>query len=439
MTVPTRPDGHEISWFGQPPGLTILFMTEMWEKFSYYGMRALLVLYMTKALAIPQARSSDIYGDYIMAAYLTPFLGAACADAFLGRRRAVLFGGVIMAAGHFMMAVPSLFYWALGTIALGNGFFLPNLPSQVRGLYEPHDRRLSSAYNVYYLGINLGAFLSALVCPILADTLGWHWGFAAAGVGMTLGVVIYGLGGRYLPSDAVVRERARAAGATASPVTGAGVAGRLLLLAGIVAVVVIFRGAYEQQGNTINLWADANVERPVLFGWTVPAAVFQSINPAVVILFTPVLVWWWLRRARVGREPGLIAKMATGAAITASAFVMVAAAAWLAEQSGVKTSWIWLAAFLILMTIGELYLLPVGLALFGRLAPERFGSLTIAIWFGAIALGSKFAGWLGERWGVTSHSGFFLLMAACALFSGALLLVFRGPVRKATDAAASGS
>jgi len=419
-------------WFGQPPGLTILFLTEMWEKFSYYGMRALLVLYMTKDLGIPQARSSEIYGHYVLAAYLSPFLGAFVADRLIGRRKAVIFGGLVMAAGHFMMAFPALFYPALATIAFGNGFFLPNLPSQVRGLYRPTDPRLSSAYSVYYIGINLGAVLAGVVCGVLYKEYGAHWGFGAAGVGMTLGVLVYSLGGHWLPKEAEVRAQAERTGRV-SPSKPGDIARRLLMLGAIVLVVIIFRGAYEQQGNTISLWSDHDVQRPVLFGWEIPAPVFQSLNPAVVMLATPLLVWWWISQAKRGREPSLMVKMTTGAVITAISFLMIAAVAWFDAKAGVKTSWLWLAGFLALMTLGELYLLPVGLALFGRLAPERFGSLTIALWFGAIGLGSELAGRLGAYWSVLSHAEFFVLMAGCAFLAGVLLLIFDRPVRRTVE------
>src|SRR5450432_962064 len=196
------------TWFGQPRGLTILFLTEMWEIFSYYGMRALLVYYMTKQLLIGQERASIIYGTYTAMAYFTPIFGGLIADKWLGKRRAVIIGGSIMAAGHFMMTFEPLFYLALGTIALGNGLFLPSLPSQIDGLYRPDDPRRGWAYNVYYVGINIGGFLAPLVCGTLGEFYGWHWGFGAAGVGMLTGLVIYIRGGKYLPEQKpVVRNR----------------------------------------------------------------------------------------------------------------------------------------------------------------------------------------------------------------------------------------
>src|SRR6202046_303667 len=198
---------NQQTWFGQPRGLTILFLTEMWEIFSYYGMRALLVYYMTKQLLIGQEKASFIYGIYTATASFTPILGGVIADRWLAKRRAVIIGGSIMAAGHFMMAFEPSFYFALATIALGNGLFLPSLPSQINDLYRADDPRRSWAYNVYYVGINLGGFLAPLVCGTLGEFYGWHWGFGAAGVGMLLGLVIYILGGKYLPGqDRTVKQ-----------------------------------------------------------------------------------------------------------------------------------------------------------------------------------------------------------------------------------------
>ena len=209
---------NQPTWFGQPRGLTILFLTQMWEIFSYYGMRTLLVYYMTKQLLIGQEKASFIYGTYTAMAYFTPILGGVIADRWLGKRRAVIIGASIMAAGHFMMAFEPSFYLALATIALGNGLFVPSLPSQINDLYRPDDPRRSWAYNVYYVGINLGGFLAPLVCGTLGEFYGWHWGFGAAGVGMLAGLVIYILGGavpaRTSPGGAQDRRRRPPACAT---------------------------------------------------------------------------------------------------------------------------------------------------------------------------------------------------------------------------------
>jgi POT family proton-dependent oligopeptide transporter len=430
MTAIAADAASEPQWFGQPRGLTILFLTEMWEKFSYYGMRALLVYYMTKQLMIPQAQSSLIYGGYTAFAYFTPLVGAVIADQWLGRRRAVIIGGAVMALGHFMMTYPPLFYPALATIALGNGLFLPSLPSQVNSLYPPRDPRRASAYNIYYAGINLGAFLSSIVCGWLGETFGWHWGFGAAGIGMLAGLVIYTWGGRYLPPQGMPARRGRAQNAAPPPAWEQGAGARIALLVAITVVVVLFRGAYEQSGNTVALWADEGIDRAIGAGRQIPMTWFQAINPLAVMVFTPFIVGRWTRLAKRGRESSSMVKMALGAAGVGVSFLLAAAITWWAAKAGVRAHWIWLVAFNLVLTVGELYILPVGLGLFGRLAPQRIAALTIAIWFAPIFVGNLLAGYLGTFWSRLTHAEFFAMIGAVAFASAALLLVFDRPARR---------
>ncbi|HLI66250.1 MAG TPA: peptide MFS transporter [Caulobacteraceae bacterium] len=418
-------------WFGQPRGLTILFLTEMWEQFSFFGMRALLVYYMTKQLMIAQGQASLIYGLYAAGVYFTPIVGGAIADRWLGRKRAVVLGGAIMACGHFMMAFEGLFYPALVTIAVGNGFFLPSLPSQIDDLYAPDDPRRRSAYNVYYVGINIGAFLAPLVAGTVGEVFGWHWGFTVAGVGMVTGLVIYLAGGRYLPPEPARGPQARAAASRAS---GPEVRRLFLLLIAIAAVIVVFRGAYEQNGNTIALWTDEGVDRHVFGSFYVPRTWFQSLNPLVVFLFTPVLVSRWTRLSKTGREPASIIKMVIGAIIMGVSFAALGAVAWYCGAHGLKASWLWLVAFFVAMTTGELYILPVGLGLFGRLAPEGLSATTIATWFFAGFLGNLLAGWIGSFWDRMDHGLFFIVTGAVAGLAAALLFALAAPARRAERA-----
>ena len=421
-------DDRKQQWFGQPPGLTILFLTEMWMQFSFFGMRTLLVYYMLKELLIPQDRSSLIYGGYAAAVYFTPIFGGVISDRWLGRRNAVVIGGVLMAAGHFMMIFPALFFPALAAIALGNGFFLPSLSSQIRFLYDDNDPRLASAYNVYYVGINLGAFLAPFVCGTLGEVYGWHWGFAAAGVGMVIGLLTYLAGGRWLPPDR------RATATTGRAPLGREDRQRLVLLIGVMAVVIIFRGAYEQNGNTIALWTDAGVDRHVAGGWQIPLTWFQSLNPLIIFIGTPPLVAYWTRLGRRGREPTSVAKMATGALITALAYALVAVVCFLAGPHA-RSSWIWLTVFFVVMTVGELFILPVGLGLFGRLAPRGFEATAIAIWFFAGFVGNLLAGWLGLFWSRLSEPAFFALIAVVAVVATLGLLPFVSPTARSEHAA----
>src|SRR5471032_3223595 len=266
--------------FGHPRALTFLFATEMWERFSYYGMRALLVLYMVKYLLAPQRAegvaglgafksalefmfgplatqplASQIYGFYTGLVYLTPIFGGLLADRVLGQRRTVILGAALMAVGHFMMAFEHLFLFALGFLILGNGAFKPNISTQVGRLYAPGDRRRDRAFSIFYVGINLGAFLAPLVCGTLGEEFGWHYGFAAAGVGMTTGLVIYLCAAPTLPPDALVKRE-----------TPGHPLGReeWLSIGAIMALMLpvsLYWGTYEQQGNTITLWADAFTDR----------------------------------------------------------------------------------------------------------------------------------------------------------------------------------
>jgi POT family proton-dependent oligopeptide transporter len=413
----------ERTWFGQPRGLTILFLTEMWEIFSYYGMRALLVYYMTKQLLIGQERASVIYGTYTAMAYFTPIFGGVIADRWLGKRRAVIIGGGIMAAGHFMMTFEPWFYAALATIALGNGLFLPSLPSQIDALYRAEDPRRGRAYNVYYVGINIGGFLAPLVCGTLGELYGWHWGFGAAGVGMLAGLLIYVLGGKYLPEPGADRQRT----ARVPERSPGGYRATFLLLVAIVLAVTVFRGVYEQIGNTVALWADTGIDRTT--AWTtIPMTWFQSLNPLLVFVMTPALLAVWRRRADAGYEQSSLQKMTVGAVLVAAAYLLLAVVAFEAGTS--RADWLWLALFFLVFTLGELYILPTGLGLFARLAPVGFGATTMAIWFLAIFSGSLAAGVIGTLWSHMSHALYFAVLAIIAGVAAALLYALDGPTRR---------
>lgn len=410
------------TWFGQPRGLTILFLTQTWELFSYYGMRTLLVYYMTRQLMFAQEKASFVYGAYTAMAYFTPILGGAIADRWLGKRNAVVIGGTIMAVGHFVMAFEPLFYLALATIALGNGLFLPSLPSQINDLYAADDPRRGRAYNVYYVGLNIGGFLAPLVCGTLGELYGWHYGFGAAGIGMCLGLGVYLAGRRYLPPEA-----ARRVPAPPSPADARHARRRVWwLLLGVGVAATIFRGAYEQIGNTLPLLIDTGVNR-VVAGVTIPMTWFQSLNPLLVIGMTPLLLLHWRRRADAGRETSPALRMAIGALIVAAAYMLLAAATGLAGDA--RIGWGWLVAFFVVLTLGELYILPTGLGLFAKLAPPRLGATTVASWFLAIFSGSLLAGLVGTLWSRASHSGFFLLLAGLAVLAAALLWRLDRPIR----------
>jgi len=429
MTQAADQSGAARDWFGHPAGLTILFLTETWTQFSYFGMRAILVWYMTKELLIGQQHASLIYGYYAAAFYFTPIFGGVIADRLLGKYRAVVLGAVLMALGHFMMTFENLFYPAMAAVALGNGFFLPSLSSQINHLYREGDPRLASAYNIYYVGINLGAFVAPIACGWLGETYGWHWGFGLAGIGMLIALVTYVSGRRYLPAEQQFVQRTVKSEAPRK--LEAAFRTRFALLIGVMLAVVVFRGAYEQNGNSIATWTDIGIDRALGTGYLIPMAWFQSINPLLIILLTPVYVAVWTRLARRGREPSSVKKMVIGAIVVGLSYVLCGLAAHFSVLEHVRTSWIWLALYFVVLTVGELFILPVGLGLFGRLAPKGFEATAIAVWFFAGFAGNLLAGWIGTLWSDLSTPIFFAVVAAVAGIAAVLLLPFERPAARA--------
>lgn len=439
--------------FGHPRGLTFLFGTEMWERFSYYGMRAVLVLYMVKYLLHPeqsgaviglaalktalesvlgpldpQPFASQIYGLYTGLVYFTPILGGLLADQLLGQRRTVIIGAALMAVGHFLMAFQSLFLLALLTLILANGAFKPNISTQVGGLYGSGDPRRDRAYSIFYVGINLGAFFAPLVCGTLGEKVGWHYAFTAAGVGMLFSLAIYLRGQRHLPREAARRRAAQ----DRQPLTGSDLRGVLALIT-LCLPVVFFWATYEQQGNTISLWADGFTDRHVSLGsWQgeIPTTWFQSLNPFMIFAFTPLVVGFWAWQAKKSAEPSTIVKMALGCLCVALANLVLAFAAWHAGD-GVKASWLWLFLYFAIVTTGELYLSPIGLSLVSKIAPRQMLSLLMGVWLATSFVGNLTAGWLGGFWSGMEKTEFFLMIAAIAGAAAVVIAAFNRPLRSA--------
>jgi POT family proton-dependent oligopeptide transporter len=435
-------------FLGHPKGLAFLFTTEMWERFSYYGMRALLVLYMTKYVLLAghaggivglagfksaleavfgpldtQPLSSQIYGFYTALVYLTPIFGGLLADRVLGQRRTVIVGATLMAIGHFLMAVEQLFLLALLVLILGNGAFKPNISTQVGWLYPPGDHRRDRAYSIFYVGINIGAFLAPLVCGTLGEKAGWHYGFAAAGVGMLIGLAIYLYAMPLLPPDALAK--AKAADVERQPLSRDDWRGVTAILALFIPTALFF-ATYEQGGNTIALWADGNTDRTInVFGLTaeIPTTWFQAFNPFMIAAFTPFVVALWTRQAAKGSEPSTISKMALGCAGAALSYLVMAAAAWHAGAG--KASWLWLFAYFVIITVGELYLSPVGLSLVTKIAPARILSMMMGVWLATSFVGGFLAGWLGSFYSGMPKPDFFLMIAAIAALAAAAIFVAR--------------
>ena len=402
--------------FGHPPGLTVLFATQMWAEFSYFGLQSLLVYYMTERLGFSQARSSLIYGAYGAAAFFSPFFGGMSADRWLGRTRSVVIGGALMMFGHFAMASEALLFPALALVALGNGLFLPPLAVQVGGLYREDDPRRAHAFSAYYMGINLGGFLAPLVCGSLGELLGWHWGFAAAGFGMLIGLFVYLACASTLPQEPVLRPVSRRVGEGLS----ADERRSLLLVAYIVSVVILFRLAYEQSGNVIALWVKNQTDRHV-GSFEIPATWFQSINPLLIIALTPVLVRVWARLETGSGRADLLGRMSLGCIISSVALLVMVVAALHWSHAGRPVSVGWVVAYFVLLTIGELMVIPVGLSLMSSLAPARVAAMTMGAWYIAKFLGSLLAGFMGALWGAVPPAAFFgagalAVLAAAGLF-----------------------
>lgn len=441
--IPEHNQGARAEIFGHPRALAYLFATEMWERFSYYGMRALLVLYMVKYLLDPQRAgdvaglasfkamlksifgplatqplASQIYGFYTGLVYLTPILGGLLADRVLGQRRTVIIGATLMAIGHFMMAFEQLFLFALGFLILGNGAFKPNISTQVGFLYPPGDRRRDRAFSIFYVGINLGAFLAPLVCGTLGEEIGWHYGFAAAGVGMTLGLVIYLFATPNLPKDAFARRAA-----PQQPLDRSAWQSIIALLL-LFAPVSLFWATYEQQGNTIALWADQFTDRHIL-GAEIPVTWFQAFNPFMIFAFTPLIVAFW--RWQELREHSTVAKLAIGCLLNALAYLVMVVAAWNAD--GGKASWLWLFAYFVVITVGEIYLSPTSLSLVTKIAPMSLLSMMMGVWLSTSFVGGFLAGYLGTFWSSMGRGNFFLMLALLSSAAGGAIILLRRPLR----------
>ena len=417
--------------FGHPPGLTVLFTTQMWAEFSFFGLQALLVYYMTKHLGFSQAKSSLIYGAYGAAAFFSPLFGGIIADRWLGRTRSVIIGGTLMMFGHFAMAFESLLFPALVLVAIGNGLFIPPLATQVGSLYADRDPRKPYAYSAYYMGINLGGFLAPLVCGTLGELYGWHWGFAAAGIGMGIGLIVYCTSLRLLPPEPDRTCRAETSREGGPPIDLAKI--RTLFL--MIAMIVLFRIGYEQSGNVIALWVADRTDRSIAFlgsGVAIPATWFQSINPLLIIVLTPFLIRFWRSRGKREDVAQLLRRMSIGCIVAGLAMMLMVGAAAMSGPEGARVSSWWTIGYFVLLTLGELLVIPVGLALVDKLSPAAFAATAMGGWYIAKFLGSLLAGVMGAYWLKIPPSEFFALgmvsplLAAVCLYLLSRSVGFRG-------------
>ena len=492
----TSPPGKlRAAFASHPRGLVTLFFTEMWERFSYYGMRALLVLFMTAPLTGTNAglgfevgKSTAIYGLYTSMVYLLALPGGWVADKLWGQRKAVFVGGCIIACGHFSLAVPSLptFYLGLILIVLGTGLLKPNVSTMVGDLYPEGGARRDAGFSIFYMGINMGAFLGTLLCGFLGEGYNFHWGFSLAGIGMVLGLIQYSLGGKHLHEAgrlktnepaAVVARRARTFWSVAAAIAVAVTAFGFLAAAGAIAVSIqgvaawlgsgilvvsglfflylffaadlthvekkrlgvimwlyvlaaVFWSGFEQAGSSMNIFARDLTDRVVL-GWEMPASWLQNVNPVLIVLFAPVFGWLWTWLASRKMNPSTPMKFALGLFGLAGGFFVLSWGAANAD-GGNRVSMSWLIVTFFFHTVGELCLSPVGLSSMTKLAPQGRVGQMMGVWFIAAALGNLLAGLVAGRIEDLAPSALF---RSVALFVGTagLIAVLVSPLVKRTS------
>lgn len=487
--------------FGHPIGLFVLFFTEMWERFSYYGMRGLLKLYMVNYLFItirqvyqgkgyqgagnpenvlgwsvvkkllpavdpasltkciseksaalvagdavkgilPLAQdvatdvatqtcsvspnASVLYGYYTGFVYLTPVIGGLIADKYLGQKRSVFVGGSLMALGQLILfGSEASFFIGLLLLIIGNGFFKPNISTQVGNLYPPGDSRRDGAFTIFYMGINLGAFICNFICGTLAATYGWRYGFLAAGIGMMIGLVVQALGQKTLAPDTRQKREGGDDKAKKQPLTK-NEWKRVWALVILCALNIIFWAVYEQQGNTMQSWADEKTNWP---SWA-SSTWFQSVNPAFIFLFAPFFDRFWAWQNKQGKEPSSVAKMAIGCFILGGSFIVMVLGAKIVGASG-KGSVFWPVFCTMLLTVGELYLSPIGLSLVTKVSPVRIVSLMMGMWFLSSFFGNILSGYIGQLYTTMSADMFFILLMVLGTAAGVAIWLFNKPLKSA--------
>jgi len=489
MSNPEVSMAGQQTWMGHPRGLMTLFFTELWERFSYYGMRGILVLFLVDAMrggfAMSTATAAAIYGLYTSMVYLVALPGGWIADNLMGQRNAIFTGGIIIACGHFSMAIPTVytFYQGLILIIIGTGLLKPNVSAIVGGLYPEGGARCDAGFSVFYMGINIGALCGPLICGYLGENINWHYGFGAAGVGMVLGLIQYRLGYKYFHTVGVMSPEAREKKRPAMRKLIMGIG----LLLGILAVVAILRltvleftikgfarglgyfvivlavlyfslvlflekleaaekkrvivifllfigaalfwSGFEQAGSSMNLFAERLTDR-VFLGWEMPASWLQSVNPIFIIVLAPVFGWLWVALAARRREPSIPIKFFFGLFMLGVGFLVMAWGSLYASKGGPGVSPAWLVVTYFMHTLGELCLSPVGLSSVTKLAPKRLVSQMMGTWFMGAALGNLIAGLVAGEFETFPLPKLFLMVALMAVGTGFLFLIFSRPIKR---------
>ncbi|MET8633709.1 oligopeptide:H+ symporter [Streptomyces sp. NPDC004074] len=477
--------GSEKTFFGHPRGLATLFMTEMWERFSYYGMRALLPLYLVApgGLHLSAAGATAIYSVYVSLVYLLALPGGWFADRLLGPRKTVALAGFIIMLGHLTLALPSAgtFYAGLGLVAIGSGLLKANISTMVGHLYNgPDDARRDGGFTIFYVGINLGAFAAPLVIGTIGENVNWHLGFALAALGMALGLGQFLLGGRHLsersndvPTPLTAEEKVSTLRKSALwaavaivfyaivgfsgvytlnwllvPITVAGLVIPVLVIARIkrdkeldrteqsrmtayiwfFVAAAVFWMIYDQGGSTLSIFADSSAKNTV-FGWDFPVSWYQSVNPVMIMALAPVFAWLWLALNRRGKEPGTAVKFASGLVLVGASFFLFLAPLGIAD-GGHKAAALWLVAIYFVQTVGELTLSPVGLSVTTKMAPAKYASQMMGVWFLAVTAGDATTGLLSIAGVDLNTTGIVTLEAAVAVLAGVAVLMYRKKVKE---------
>lgn len=408
-----------------PRGIYILFFTEMWERFSYYGMRAILILYLVKYFNYSDEFAGSVYGAYTGLVYLTPILGGYIADRFIGFKNAIFLGGILMMCGHISLAISSIefFYLGLLLLILGNGFFKPNISTYLGTLYKDKPELKDSGFTIFYMGINLGGMFGPLLCGYLGEVHGWHYGFGLAGVGMLAGLIVFKLGLPTLAAEEVkvslVSEEENTGNSELlTPVEKI----RILVILILSIFTMFFWFAFEQAGSSMNLFADRYMDRN-LFGKEIPASLFQSVNAFLILVFAPLFARLWTELGEKKKEPNTPLKFSLAFVLLGIGFLfLVFGSRGLEHSSVVKTSMAWLILAILFHTLGELCISPVGLSMVSKLSPPRFGGLLMGVWFLSNAISHYVAGFFSGKMGQFANLSEFFLIFVYTSFTSAIIL-----------------
>lgn len=434
----------EKTLWGHPKGLYILFFTELWERFSYYGMRAILILYLTAktteanpGLGWDKVSALELYGWYTMMVYVMSVPGGLLADRLLGQKKTVMLGGFLLCIGHIVLAFDAVwaFYTGIVLIVLGVGALKPNISTMVGGLYATGDIKRDSAFTIFYIGINIGAFAAPLLVGYVGEVINWHYGFGLAGIGMLLGQIVYIWGQKYLTEVGNFVPVVRDKGTNRSvPLTSIEKDRMIVLLLSFV-IVIVFWGAYEQAGGLMNLYARDKIDR-VLFGFTVPTSFLQALHAFYVILFGVPIAYLWTQWRKKGKEDSSLFKMGVGTVITGFGFLLLAGAAIeTASSLDGKASIYWMLGAYFLHVVGELSISPVALSFITKLAPVKYASFMMGAYFMVSGLGNKVAGLVGEAAQDAGEYTIFMSVFTFCVAFGLLLIVFVKRLKKLTHGA----